>query len=323
MKQIYGQIFQFLGIIGLSGICVIINYYYPSYYLQKIILSLIVLAVLVGVFRLILPVLVGHRISDPKSRYSLRKIFNITTAVLFLIFMVLIWIEESTSLLVTSSIIGAGIAFALQDVFKSFVGGLILLLSETYRIGDRIEIDDHIGDVIDIGIMNTVIMEIRGWVHGDQVSGRLISIPNASVINRPVINYTRDHSFIWDELSLPLTYDSNWQLAIATIEQIIRDKVHSLMPLAEKEMLTLGEKYYLVKRAIEPSVYISLTDNWIQVDARYICDVKNRRQMKHEISFEVMNWIASRSDVDISSTTSTITIRGEKKVEPPGHNHFS
>jgi len=318
MRQIYGQFFQFLAVIGLSGICVIINYYFPSYYLHKIVVSLIILAVLFGIFRLILPVLMGHRIADKKSRYTLKKIFNITTAVLFFVFMALIWIEESTSLLVTSSIIGAGIAFALQDVFKSFVGGLILLLSETYRIGDRIEIDDHIGDVIDIGIMNTVIMEIQGWVHGDQVSGRLISIPNASVINRPVINYTRDHSFIWDELSLPLTYDSNWHLAIATIEQIIKDKVKSLMPLAEQEMLTFGDKYYLVKRAIEPSVYISLTDNWIQVDARYICDVKNRRQMKHEISVEVMNWIESRPDVEISSTTSTITVLDRKKIETSG-----
>lgn len=314
MRLIFGQFFQFLGIIGLSGICIIINYYYPSNYIQKIVISLIILGVLIAIFRLILPVLVSHRISDQKSRYSLKKIFNITTAVLFFIFMALIWIEESTSLLVTSSIIGAGIAFSLQDVFKSFVGGLILLLSETYRIGDRIEIDDHIGDVIDIGIMNTFIMEIRGWVHGDQVSGRVISIPNASVINRPVINYTRDHSFIWDELSLPLTYDSNWHLAITTLEQIIKDKVQSLMPLADQEMLMFGEKYYLVKRATEPSVYISLTDNWIQVDARYICDVKNRRQLKHEISVEVMNWIESRPDVTISSTTSTITIREEKNM---------
>ncbi len=323
MKQIYGQFIQFLGIIGLSCICIIINHYYPSYYLEKLFISLIVLTILSGIFRLILPELIARRISDQKSRYSLKKIFNITAAVLFFIFMALIWIEESTSLLVTSSIIGAGIAFSLQDVFKNFVGGLILLLSETYRIGDRIEIDDHIGDVIDIGIMNTVIMEIRGWVHGDQVSGRLISIPNASVINRPVINYTRDHSFIWDEFSVPLTYDSNWQLAITTIEQIIRDRVKSLLPVAEKEMLTLGEKYYLVKRATDSSVYISLTDNWIQVDARYICDVRNRRQMKHEISVEVMNWIESRPDVDISSTTATVTIREEKSVESLGQNRFS
>lgn len=309
MKQINRQFYQFLGIIGLSGIFAIFNHYFPSYYLEKIVISLVILSILIGIFTLILPVLITRRISDQKSRYNLKKILNIIAAVIFLIFMALIWIEESMSLLVTSSIIGAGIAFALQDVFKNFVGGLILLLSEMYRIGDRIEIDEHIGDVIDIGIMSTLIMEIRGWVHGDQMSGRLISIPNALVINKPVMNYSRDHSFIWDEFSIPLTYESNWQIAISSIEGIIRDKVGLLIPLAEKEIQALGEKYYFLKRATEPSVYITLTDNWIQVEARYICDIKNRRQMKHEISVEVMNWIASRTDVGISSTTTTVTIR--------------
>lgn len=309
MKQISWQVIIFIGLIILSAIVQIGEIYYPSYFLQKIAKTLIVLTILFGIFRIILPRIISNRISDQKSRYNLKKILNILAIILFISLVTFIWVEESTSLLVTSSIIGAGIAFSLQDVFKNFIGALILLLSESYRIGDRIEIDDHIGDVIDIGIMNTVIMEIRGWVHGDQVSGRLISIPNSFVINRSVTNYTRDHTFIWDELSLPLTYDSNWQLAITNIENIIREEVKSVIPIAEDEMQSLGDKYYLLKRGIEPAIYVSLTDNWIQLDARYICEAHNRRQIKNNISISIMKWIESRNDVEISSTTSTITMK--------------
>ena len=311
MKQIYRQFLTLLSLIGITAGFSILEFYKPYYYLEKIVVTLIALTVFVCIFRLILPILISQKVSDPKSRYNLKKILNISAVVFFIGIMALIWIEESTSLLVTSSIIGAGIAFALQDVFKNFVGALILLSSETYRMGDRIEIDGNVGDVIDIGIMNTMIMEIRGWVHGDQVSGRLISIPNASVINQPVINYTRDHSFIWDEISLPLTYDSNWQLAISHIEDLIREEVNPLIPVAEEEMRSLGEKYLVLKRATEPAVYISLTDNWIQLDARYISEVRNRRQIKNDLSVSIMKWIESRDDVEISSTTSTITLKQE------------
>ncbi len=309
MKQIYSQALFIIGLAGLSGIFIVFNEYYPSVYLEKTADTLLLLLAIMGIFRFILPALITHRITDPKSRYSIKKILNISGVVIFFTLTAFIWIEESTSLLVTSSIIGAGIAFSLQDVIKNFVGALILLLSELYRIGDRIEIDGNIGDVIDIGIMNTVIMEVRGWVSGDQVSGRLIAIPNAYVINRPIVNYTRDHSFIWDEISLPLTYDSNWQLACTVIENIIREEIKSVIPVAEDEINSLGMKYFVLARSIEPKVYMSLTDNWIQFDARYICDARNRRQTKNEITLKIMKWIESCDDVHISSTTSTITIK--------------
>lgn len=286
-----------------------VEFFFPSYYLEKTIASFIALTIVFCTFRLILPTLVLRSLSDQKSRYTLKKILNISSVVIFMSVLALLWIEESTSILVTSSIIGAGIAFSLQDVFKNFVGAAIILISETYRIGDRIEIGDHVGDVIDIGIMDTVIMEIRGWVRGDQVSGRVISIPNASVINQPVINYTKDHSFIWDELSLPLTYDSNWKLAISVIEDLILEEVKSIIPIAEEELQSLGEKYFVLKRATKPAVYISLTDNWIQLDARYISEARNRRQIKNALSVKIMSWIESRNDVEISSTTSTITLK--------------
>ncbi|MDO8872845.1 MAG: mechanosensitive ion channel family protein [Methanoregula sp.] len=99
-------------------------------------------------------------------------------------------------------IIGAGIAFALQDVFRNFVGGFLIMLSSMYRVGDRISIDNNYEDVMDTGVMSTTLMEIRGRVSGDQPSGRLFSIPDGLMINHLLYNYTRDHSFIRDELSI-------------------------------------------------------------------------------------------------------------------------
>jgi len=86
---------------------------------------------------------------------------------------------------------GAALAFALQVVFKNFVWGLLVIITSMFRIGDLISIDNPFGNVIDIGLMSTTLIEIRGWVSEDQQSGCLFILPNGLVINHAISNYTR------------------------------------------------------------------------------------------------------------------------------------
>jgi small-conductance mechanosensitive channel len=105
---------------------------------------------------------------------------------------------------------------------KNFVGGFIVLAGQPYEVGDRIEIAGESGDVIDIGVMSTTLLEIGGWVHGDQPTGRVTIIPNGRVLTQQVHNYTKDHSFIWEELTISLTYDSDWQQVWDILLTIVR-----------------------------------------------------------------------------------------------------
>ncbi len=204
-------------------------------------------------------------------------------------------------------IIGAALAFALQDIFKNFVGGILVMVSGMYRVGDRISIVEKYGDVMDIGVLYTTLMEIRGWVSGDQPSGRLLMIPNGLTINNPLYNYTRDHSFIWDEISIPLTYDSDWRLAKDLILGIIKKETASMTLQAETEIERIGEKYYLPKKVVDPSAYISLTDNWIMLEVRYVTDVRTRRLLRTRLSEMIMGAIEKEKRITISSTTVTVT----------------
>ncbi len=218
-----------------------------------------------------------------------------------------IWVTDTSSLIVSYGIIGAALAFALQDIFKNFVGGILVMVSGIYRVGDRISIVEKYGDVMDIGVLNTTLMEIRGWVSGDQPSGRLLMIPNGIVINNPLYNYTRDHSFIWDEISIPLTYTSDWRLAKDLILGIVKKETASMTKQAEAEIDRIGEKYYLPKKVVDPSAYISLTDNWIMLEVRYVTDVRTRRLFRTHLSELIMEAIEKEDRITISSTTVTVT----------------
>jgi small-conductance mechanosensitive channel len=150
-------------------------------------------------------------------------------------------------------------------------------------------------------------MEIRGWISGDQPSGRLVTIPNSLVISHPLFNYTRDHSFLWDEISIPLSYDSDWRLAKDLILGIVVQETAAMTKQADEEIERIGEKFYLPKKVVEPSAYITLTDNWITLDVRYVTDARTRRVIHSRLNELILAAVEAEEKITISSTTVTVT----------------
>lgn len=295
------------------------NIQYPNIYLEKILYSTISITVAYLIFQIFLDEYITKRIKDSKTRYTLRKTLSILSLAVSLLSLLIIWITETQNIFIAFGLIGAAIAFALQDIFKNFMGGILLFISGTYRVGDRIEIDGKYGDVIDIGILNTTLMETRNWVSGDQVTGRLTIIPNGVTLAGTIQNYTRDFDFIWDEMTIPLTYDSDWNEAAKLITDIIKTETNEAIVNAQKTMERIEGKYYFTKRSLEPSIFLSLTDNWITFGIRYVTNVRSRRDLHNRIGRLILTEIAKSDRIKIASATMTITgfppihLEGSKK----------
>ncbi|NLX50144.1 MAG: mechanosensitive ion channel [Methanospirillum sp.] len=267
----------------------------------------LVLAAAYLVFSVFVRMILVRRIDDMKTRYTAIKTASLLSVVFVLLLGLRVWVADPGSLLVAYGIIGAGIAFALQDIFKNIVGGILIIVSGYYRVGERIAIDDRIGDVMDIGILETTLMEIRGWVQGDQPTGRILSIPNGLVLNRSFVNYNRDHSFLWDEISIPLTYESDWRRARELVLSILSRETDAMTAQAELDIERLGQRYYLPRKVVEPSVYIGFTDNWITLDARYVTDSHTRRILRSRLSELILSAIEMEDNITIASETMTMT----------------
>jgi len=311
-----GDFLQFFILCAVTFAAWAIAYFYPDETLSRIAFTLLVVTILYFVLRIALERGVLRTIKDAKMRYSFRKAVSVFYIVAVAAVAVRIWIDDPQSLLVAYGIIAAGIAISLQDFFKNFVGSIVIFLGAAYTVGDRIAIGKTAGDVIDIGLMSTTLMEIRGWVSGDQPSGRLLTIPNGLVINHPLYNYTRDHSFVWDEISIPLTYDSDWRRANDLILGIVVEETAAMTVQADAEIERIGETYYLPKKVVEPSAYITLTDNWITLDIRYVADARNRRVLRSRLNELALAAIEEEDQITIASTTVTVTNVAEPVPTP-------
>jgi len=295
------------------------NFYYESEYLHNLLATFIALSVAHLFFIVFLETIFSKRIGDARMRYSLRKTMRILFLIISSVIILRIWIVNPQALLVAYGLVAAGVAIALQDLFRNFAGGIVLFLTSPYRVGHRVEINGKYGDVIDVGIMYTTLLEMREWVGGDQATGRVSAIPNGVVLSTNINNYTKDHSFIWDEFMLPITYESNWKEASKIIQTILQEETNQYLEDAKKSFSKLEERYYVSSRNIEANVFLSLTDNWIQMSARYVVEARSRRVTQATIMEKILIQLEKHPDIHIASTTLSLVSSTNKEDEESAH----
>jgi small-conductance mechanosensitive channel len=290
-------------LIFIAGLLWLTNYWYNNVHLSRIAITIIILAIIYIGFILVLEDKYVNRIMDSQKRYYTSK--SIYFAYIFINFIAvwIIWVEDLQTIVLSFGLVAAAFTLTMQDVAKNFAGGLSILFNRIYRVGDRIEIDSKKGDVIDIDIFYTTIMEINGWVSGEQPTGRLTIIPNSYVLSNITNNYTKDFDFLWDEIYLPITYSSDWKAAKVLITNAISQEAGMVEELAEREISDMERKYFLSRGSMNAEIFVSLTDNWIELRARYVTPVRQRRTIRSRISQKILEDIETSENIKIASQT--------------------
>jgi small-conductance mechanosensitive channel len=279
----------------------------PDYY--KVTLTLATLAFSHFIFKVVLFYLLYAHLDSSRVRYSIQKVLTISHLLVATLFVLRIWLPDSNTLLAAYGFFAAAIAFAVQDLFKNIIGGIIILLRSPYKVGHRVQIDAAYGDVIDVGILYTTLLEIKEWVSGDQPTGRIVRVANGKVITKDVKNYTSDHSFIWDEIHIPITHESDWVQAEKIISGILQETTNAISMKAMQEISHLRTKYYMQSDDIDPHVYIEITDNWTSLFVRYVVDARRRRSVRDDIMRAIKTAFAKEKQIEIASATSTVTVK--------------
>jgi len=247
---------------------------------------------------------INKKISDNTNRYRIKKIVRIGSYIL-IVFLILITFTGSLEYLTVSiGLISAAIAFALQEVVLSIAGWFAIFGSNMYKPGDRIKINNIKGDVIDIGITKTTLMEIGDWVSSDNYNGRIVKISNSFVFKGAVHNYSTDFPFVWDEINLPIKYGSDITLTNKIIQKIADTQLSKYANFAKEDWKLMVKKYLIENAIIESTLTLKLTDNWIEFNLRYIVDYKKRRITKNTIFSEILNEINNTNGkVELASAT--------------------
>jgi small-conductance mechanosensitive channel len=160
------------------------------------------------------------------------------------------------------------------------------------------------GDVIDVSILRTTLMEVGEWVSGDLYTGRVVRIANSFVFKEPVFNYSGEFPFLWDEIVLPVKYGSDWKLARTMLRGLVDEVLAGYAGEVKESWQQMVRQFRVEDANVEPMITLRATDNWIEFTVRYVVDYRRRRWMKDHLFTRILEEIDKSGDkIRLASAT--------------------
>jgi len=250
---------------------------------------------------------------NEKVRFWTWQTISLASAVLLVLGLVSIWVDDPGNLTTAGGLVAGGLAFALQKVITSFAGYLVILRGRNFSIGDRIAIGGVRGEVLALGFMQTTLMEIglspgeqadapSVWIRSRSFTGRIVTVTNDKIFDTPVYNYTHEFPFLWEEMRLGIAFRDDRRRAEEIMLEVGRRYALPIAELGEPAIEKLRRHYTQLTANVEPTVYMRITDNWVELTLRFLVKAAGSREMKDKMSREIMAAF-DEAGIGIASTT--------------------
>ncbi len=269
---------------------------------ERIYTSLLIIVFLWFVQKMVIMIRFRYT-KDVNIRYRWKKTSGHLAVLLGIIIIGWVWLREIKHITAFLGLFSAGIAIALKDLIVNIAGWTFIIWRKPFGVGDRIEIGEHAGDVIDLRIFQFTILEIGNWVDGDQSTGRIIHIPNGKVFNETLANYSKGFQYIWNEIPVMITFESNWEKAKEILLTIANNHAKHLSESAKQKVKEASEKFMISYSHLTPIVYTSVKDSGIMLTIRYLCAPRGRRSSLQSIWEDILQEFGRYSDIDFAYPT--------------------
>ncbi|MBL8981879.1 MAG: mechanosensitive ion channel [Gemmatimonadetes bacterium] len=290
---------------------------------QRGVVACAALAVIWAAVKLIQRRLAAHVGTDFEWKYRSRRIVGFAGMLVAALVLLAVFGDALGQLPVTLGVAGAGIAFALREVIASVAGWIAILTAGFYRAGDRVQLGRVKGDVIDIGMLRTTLMEVGEWVDGDLYNGRIVRLANSIVFKEPVFNYSSDFPFVWDEIRVPVRFGSDYGQARSLLDGAVTEVAGQLPAQSQETWVGMVSKYRIENARTTPWVTLAFNDNWVEFNVRYVVGYKNRRAVRDALFTRILRDIeATLGKVTLASATfqlvdlPPLNVRLERSASP-------
>ena len=288
-------------------------------------LEKIAIFILIGVGLYALSRVVRRRIDahieDINQRHQLRKVVTYAFWIALVTAGVVLFAER-LALADVGTILGliaAAVTIALADVVRSLAGWVYINSRRGVEIGSRVEVDGVIGDVIDIGLLKTTLLEVgEPLVHAMQSTGRIVTVPNSVFLNQNVIASATVNPLVWHEIQILVTFESDWRRAREIIQDVAMALYEEIVPDLQAGFCNLESEYAYRLGSTAPIVYTEIADSGVMLTLRNLTPVRRRRSMTDRISAEILDRFAREPGIDFAYPTYRIYGFGSERDRGTG-----
>jgi len=257
---------------------------------------------LVFMLRRLLDRVFTYRIGDRDARYRVKRFLVVVSYFAAAIVIAVVYSDRLGGFTVALGVAGAGIAFALQEVIASVAGWLAVSFGGFFKVGDRVQLGGIRGDVIDIGILRTTLMECGEWIQADIYTGRVVRVANSFVFKEPVFNYSGDFPFLWDEIRIPVKHGTDHRLARDVLTRVVTEVTGPYAREVAAAWEEIARRFRVDTVALDPAVTLVVNDNWLEYSVRYPVHYRGRRAVKDMLFGRLLDEFAANG-VPLASAT--------------------
>ena len=268
----------------------------------KFISTFVAIIIFIIIRRLVVRI-IYRNVEDSLIRYKWQKTITYIVFVLGVITIGRVWFKGIESIATYLGLLSAGIAIALRDPITNITAWMFILSRSPFTVGDRIEIGENAGDVIDINFFNFTVMEIGKWIDGESTTGRLIHIPNGKVFTENLANYGKGFKYIWNELPVIITFESDWRKAKKILQDISLKHTIHISKVAAKKFEEVSRLFMMHKPNFNPEVYTMVEESGVKLTVRYLCNPRKRRASSQAIWENVLIAFSKESNIDFAYPT--------------------
>lgn len=240
----------------------------------------------------------AHRRSVSYNLVKLVKLLSILLiCFVFISFLFKNWYTAAVSLGLISLILG----FALQTPISSFIGWINILIRAPYHVGDRIQIGDFKGDVVEINYLDTTLWEFGGdYLTNDVPSGRLIRFPNSLIFESAVYNYSwHKFPYIWNEIPFHVAYESDLEFITEKIKAIAKKELGKEMEENIEEFKALVKQTPVDELEIKEYPFVSYrinTNTWVELTLTYLVEPKMASGVRSALIKKILTELLKHPD---------------------------
>ena len=275
---------------------------------QKIFTTIILLFVL-GLVKVLLQRVVSRRTQNSILRDDWRRAVNYAVFFAGLLALGWVWFADYQTFSLFLGLTSAGLIITLKDIIVSVAGWIFIIVRKPFEIGQRIEIGEHAGDVVELGVLEFSLMEVANWPGSDQSTGRMLNIPNSRVFSEPIANFNKGLDHIWDEISFTVTFESNWEKAKEILKNVARQTAEQAIKTSRVGRQNMNICYLSTKS----EVFTSIKPNGIEISLRFMCEPREKRVVENGIWEEILTTFAQCPDIKFASSSQTSSRHVERE----------
>lgn len=246
------------------------------------------------------------RFCSKERLFIVRRLGRYTVAMVVVTVTAVYLIEDIALLATTLGLVSAAIVISLQDALASTFAWFAIMFGRKFTVGDRLEVDGVRGEVLDVQILSTTLVEINNWLGVDQPTGRVLFVPNHFLLKSKIFHFSRELPYVWNKIELTITFDTSLAKATELFMRVVEEETKLDFEVARAAAARMERHQGVDDADYRPKLYTRIADSGITCSLIFVCHYRSGSSTLTRINRRMIAELEKNKDIQLAFNTLTV-----------------